>query len=114
MRLAREKGFKMSHIRRVGRDIKEFDLRYWFARSGTSYLDILKAKKPVFEKEIEVILDPLKLRDERNRKARENYERRKEAQKEPIEYLEGLRSLVSMKRMNTKERNDALAAAGFN
>ena len=43
MRLAREKGFKMAHIRRVGRDIKEFDLRYWFARSGQQYMDILKA-----------------------------------------------------------------------
>ena len=26
MRLAREKGFKIAHIRRVSRDIKEFDL----------------------------------------------------------------------------------------
>ena len=45
MRLAREKGFKMSQIRRVGRDIKQFDLWYWFARP---YMDILKTKKPDF------------------------------------------------------------------
>ena len=57
MRLAREKGFKMAHIRRVGRDIKEFDLRYWFARSDQQYMDILKAKKPEFAEEIEMILE---------------------------------------------------------
>ena len=54
MRLAREKGFKMVHIRRVGRDIKEFDLWYWFARSGQQYMNILKAKKPEFAEEIEM------------------------------------------------------------
>ena len=39
-RLAREKGYKMAHIRRVGRDIKEFELLYWFTRSGQQYMDI--------------------------------------------------------------------------
>ena len=48
MRLAREKVFKMSQIRRVGRDIKQFDLWYWFARP---YMDILKTKKPDFATE---------------------------------------------------------------
>ena len=58
-RLAREKGFKMAHIRRVGGHIKikEFDLCHWFARSGQQYMDILKAKNPEFADEIEMILD---------------------------------------------------------
>ena len=72
MRLAREKGFKMAHIRRVGRDIREFDLWYWFARSGKPYMDILKAKKPDFATEIEEILE------EEFKKSRDKAEKERE------------------------------------
>ena len=76
MRLAREKGFKMDHIRRVGRDIKEFDLWYWIARSCQQYMDILKAKKPEFAEEIEVILeDELQQSIEESKKKREEWSR---------------------------------------
>ena len=46
MRLARKEGFKIFHIERDARNIKEFDLWYWFARRGQQFMDILKAKKP--------------------------------------------------------------------
>ena len=39
MRLARKEGFKISHIKREARDIKEFDLWYWFARRGQEFID---------------------------------------------------------------------------
>ena len=200
MKLAREKSFKMAHIRRVGRDIKEFDLWYWFARSGQQYMDILKAKKPEFAEEIEMILkDELQqsieeskkkreewsrgiwhynvvmetyewtgkeppgednphpdsgdifvprqcwpgeenltdeewkelerkwakdeqndwakyLKEERNRKARENYQKRKKALNEPIvmpEESKELSEYEKIREMNFKERNEALAEAGF-
>ena len=200
MRLAREKGFKMAHIRRVGRDIEEFDLWYWFARSGRPYMDILQAKKPEFAKEIEVILEKehkesaekaenereewrkgiwhynvvmetydwtgkeppgednphpdsgdfflprqcwpeeenltedewkeLELRwseqenndwnnywkEERNKRARENHQKRKEALKEPIVMPDEPEELCEYEKIREriiKERNDALAAAGF-
>ena len=74
MRLARENGFKMDHIRSVGRDIKEFDLWYWFARSGRPYMDILQAKKPEFAEEIEVIIeDERKKSTEKAEKEREEW-----------------------------------------
>ena len=76
MRLAREKGLKMAYIRRVGRDIKEFDLWYWFARSGQQYMDILKAKKPEFAEEIKMILeDELQQSIEESKKMREEWSR---------------------------------------
>ena len=200
MRLARKEGFKISHIRRESRDIKEFDLWYWFARRGQQFIDILKAKMPELGEEIEDILDeefqkskeeaekkrekwrkgiwhynvvmetyewtgkeppgednphpdsedffvPRQLwpaeenltdeewkelerrwaedeqgdwnkywKEERNRRARENYQKRKEALMEPImmpEEPEELSEYEKIREMNIKERNDALAAAGF-
>ena len=56
--------------------IKEFDLWYWFARSGQRYIDILKAKKPEFAEEIEVILeDELQQSIEESKKKREEWSR---------------------------------------
>ena len=56
-------------------------------------------------------------KDERNRKARELYQRRKEALKEPIEMPDEPQELSEYEKIREKiikERNDALAAAGFN
>ena len=56
------------------------------------------------------------LKDERNRKAREAYQRRKEALMEPIEmpdWPEELSEYEQIRERIIKERNDALAAAGF-
>ena len=54
------------------------------------------------------------LKDERNRKAREAYQRRKEALMEPIEMPDWpeLSEYEKIRERNIKERNDALAAAG--
>ena len=55
-------------------------------------------------------------KEERNRRARENYQRRKEALKEPIEMpevSEELSEYEKIREMNIKERNDALAAARY-
>ena len=72
MRLARKEGFKISHIRRESRDIKEFDLWYWFARRGQQFIDILKAKMPELGEEIEDILD------EEFQKSKEEAEKKRE------------------------------------
>ena len=56
------------------------------------------------------------LKEERNRKARENYQKRKEALNEPIvipEESKELSEYEKIREMNIKERNEALAAAGF-
>ena len=56
------------------------------------------------------------LKEERNRKARENYQKRKEALNEPIvmpEESKELSEYEKIREMNFKERNEALAEAGF-
>ena len=68
----------MAHIRRVGREINEFDLWYWFERSSSPYMDIHEAKKPELAEEIEVILE------DENKKS-----------KEPLRRLLCLRTLVT-------------------
>ena len=56
------------------------------------------------------------LKEERNKKARETYQKRKEALNETIIMPEESKELSEYERireMNIKERNEALAAAGF-
>ena len=54
-------------------------------------------------------------RDERNRKARESYHKRKEALNTPIEWHEEyeMSEYEKIRERIIKEREDALAAAGF-
>ena len=54
------------------------------------------------------------LKEERNRKARENYQRRKDALLEAIEMPEiEMSQYEKIREMNIKVRNDAMTAAGF-
>ena len=56
------------------------------------------------------------LEEEKNQKARENYQKRKEALNQPIvmpEESKELSEYEKIREMNFKERNEAVAEAGF-